>query len=485
LMSESREDGTLRFQRLEAQLQELRAAYAALQAEHRTLQGACNKLQTQNEKLLAENAELRGGLATSERAGKRQAAPFSRNKPKKVRKKNGRKAGEQHGDHGHRPLPNEADVDEQHLVPLPCQCPDCGCTEFNDVATVEQFQEELPQQPLIRKFTIHRGTCRGCGRRVQGRHPLQTSDATGACASQLGPVAQAAIVYLNKHAGMSYRKISDAFEKLDRIRISPGGCAQIVLRAADRLEPALVEIHEKIRASEHITPDETGWRLGGRPVWLHAAVGDDGATCYTIDPQRDAGRLEALIGINWSGTMTHDGFSTYDRFAEASHQQCVDHALRRARGLLEKHPENAEFPRRVIEIFTEALALRDRHLEGAISASALYEAHEEYVSQLLAVTAKRYRTEEYRTFAKHLYRHGEQWLLFLIDPTIPATNHRAEQALKTPITNRKVFGGNQEPAGARAQETTSSVLQTCKNQALDFVSYVSTALCGCVASLFG
>ena len=95
-----------------------------------------------------------------------------------------------------------------------------------------------------------------------------------------------------------------------------------------------------------------------------------------------------------------------------------------------------------------------------------------------------YRTEEYRTFAKHLYNHGEQWLLFLIDPTIPATNHRAEQALKTPITNRKVFGGNQEPAGARAQETTSSVLQTCKNQAIDFVSYVGTALCGCVASLF-
>ena len=74
--------------------------------------------------------------------------------------------------------------------------------------------------------------------------------------------------------------------------------------------------------------------------------------------------------------------------------------------------------------------------------------------------------------------------MFLIDPTIPATNHRAEQALKTPIVNRKVFGGNQTPAGARAQETTSSVLHTCKNRAIDFVNYVSDALCGCVASLF-
>jgi len=469
-MDGSSADVTRRSQRLEAELQEIRSAYAALQLE--------------NEKLRVEIAELRAGLAKSERAGKRQAAPFSKNKLKKKRQKNGRKAGAQHGEHGHRPPPDADAVDETHEAPLPCQCPHCGGMEFKDVDAVEQFQTELPQQPLIRKFTIHRGTCCGCGQRVQGRHPMQTSDAIGACASQLGPVAQAAIVYLNKHAGLSYRKISDAFAKLHRISISPGGCAQVVLRAADRLEGALLEIQEQIRGSVHLTPDETGWRLGGRPVWLHAWVGDNGATCYTIDSQRDAGPLEKLIGINWSGTMTHDGFSSYERFEEACHQQCVDHALRRARGLLEKHQGNPHFPQRVIEIFTEALALRDRCLEGTIAESALYEAHEEYVSQLLELTAKRYRTEEYRIFAKHLHNHGEQWLMFLIDPTIPATNHRAEQALRTPITNRKVFGGNQEPAGARAQETTCSVLQTCKNRALNFVSYVSEALCGCVGSLF-
>jgi transposase len=483
-MSASREEAPPRFQQLEAQFQELQTAFAALQADHHKLQDGYSKLQAHNDKLQAEMAELRRRLESSEQAGKRQAAPFSRNKPKKVRKRNGRKAGAQHGVHGHRPPPDAAAFDECYQAPLPCHCPHCGGQEFTDRGTTAQFQEELPQKPLLRHFTIHRGTCCGCGQRVQGRHPLQTSDAVGACASQLGPVSQAAIVYLNKHAGLSYRKISAAFHKLHGLTISPGGCAQVVRRAADRLEPALVEIHEKIRDSEHITPDETGWRVGGRPVWLHAWVGDDGATCYTIDPQRSAAPLEQLIGLNWSGSMTHDGFTSYDRFTEACHQQCVDHALRRARGLVEKYPHNAGFPLQVIDCFTGALELRDRCLEGTLTESALYEAHEEYVSQLLAVTSKNYRTEEYRTFAQHLHNHGEQWLLFMTDPTIPATNHRAEQALKTPITNRKVFGGNQEPAGARAQETTSSVLQTCKNRGIDFVSYVSAALCGCVGSLF-
>jgi transposase len=476
-MSDSREDAKLGFEVLETELRQVRDAHALLQAAFQKLQADYQKLQT-------ENVDLRQALARSEREHKRPAAPFSKNKPTKERKKNGRKSGKQHGTHAHRPLPDPEAVDESLQAPLPCQCPHCGGQEFKDLASADQYQEEIPRRPLIRKITIHSGTCSSCGHRVQGRHPLQTSNATGACGSQLGPLTQAAIVYLNKHAGMSYRKISQAFQNLHGIRVSPGGCAQVVLRAADRLEPALIEIHEKILASKHITPDETGWRLGGRPVWLHAWVGDDGATCYSIDPKRSADALERLIGINWSGTMTHDGFSSYDRFEEACHQQCVDHALRRARGLVDKNPDKPEFPQRVIDIFMSALELRDRCRAGLITERTLSDAHEAHVAMLLDETEKRQATEEYRTFANHLHNHAEQWFLFMNEPSIPATNHLGEQALRTPITNRKVFGGNQETTGARAQETTSSVLHTCKNRAIEFVGFVADAFCGCVASLF-
>jgi transposase len=367
---------------------------------------------------------------------------------------------------------------------LPPTCPHCGGSDFTDCDRVEQFQEELPRQPLRRRFVIQRGTCRTCGHRVHGRHPLQTSNATGVCASQLGPDAQATIVYLNKHAGLSYQKISAVFAQLHGITISRGGCAQVVGRAGQRLEPALSEIHDHLRNAAQITPDETGWRVGGQPVWLHAWVGDDGATAYTIDPQRSADPLLQLIGSDWSGTLVHDGYATYDRFSEANHQQCVDHALRRARALAAKYPNNATFPLKVIDIFKAALALRDRYRAGAVDGDTLFRGHEDYTAALLEAAGKHYRTEAYRTFAQHLYNHGEQWLLFLVDATLPATNHRAEQALKTPIVNRKVFGGNQTPAGAHTQEVTSSVLHTCKNRMVEFIHFVSNALCGRVASLF-
>src|SRR5262249_11157261 len=156
------------------------------------------------------------------------------------------------------------------------------------------------------------------------RHPLQTSAATGAAQSQLGADAQAAIVYLNKRAGMSHGKIADTFDKLFHITVTPGASAQVVMRAGKILQPVYEQIKERVKHSYHLTPDETGWRIGGRSVWLHDWVGDDGATLYAIDPRRSADVLEEVIGIGWSGSMTHDGYASYDRFEEVAHQQCLD-----------------------------------------------------------------------------------------------------------------------------------------------------------------
>ena len=83
-----------------------------------------------------------------------------------------------------------------------------------------------------------------------------------------------------------------------------------------------------------------------------------------------------------------------------------------------------------------------------------------------------------------LYHYGEQWLTFLEDPSIPATNHRAERALKTPIVNRKVWGGNRTEAGARAQCVLQSTLATCKQQAVSFLEFLRDRLCGLLGKLF-
>jgi hypothetical protein len=77
-------------------------------------------------------------------------------------------------------------------------------------------------------------------------------------------------------------------------------------------------------------------------------------------------------------------------------------------------------------------------LAGQLGAPARDRAYDRFVNRLLDLSERPRRNAANDAFAQHLHKHGEQWLMFLIDPSIPATNHRAEQALKTPIVNRKV-----------------------------------------------
>lgn len=425
----------------------------------------------QIEALTAEVVRLRTELDEAHRASKRQAAPFRKGPPKPDPKRPGRKAGDQHGPHGHRPPPPPEQIDEVHEACLPGACPHCA-GELVETACAQQFQTEIPRRPLRRQFNVHIGQCQGCGRRVQGRHPLQTSDALGAAASQVGPDAQAAVVELNKQAGLSHGKVADVLGRLFGIDLTPGASTQIVLRAAERLEPAYQEIQAATAAAERLSVDETGWRVGGGSAWLHVWVSEQ-ATCYQVDPRRSADALEGVIGIDWDGVLVHDGFASYGRFTAALHQQCVPHLLRRARELLEGATRGAvRFPRQVIELFTGAVHLRNEYLKGRVPPAAWAAARDDYELRLLPLLGGR-RVGANQTLANHIQRHFEEWFLFLTDARVPSSNWAAEQAIRPAVVNRKVWGGNRTASGAKAQGVLSSVLQTCKQQAkaaLDFVS---------------
>jgi hypothetical protein len=60
----------------------------------------------------------------------------------------------------------------------------------------------------------------------------------------------------------------------------------------------------------------------------------------------------------------------------------------------------------------------------------------------------------------------------------------AEQALKTPIVNRKIWGGNRTDNGGTAQAVVGSVLQTCKNKTIDAFTFFSNAFRGFLGNLF-
>ena len=434
------------------------------------------QLQQRVAELEAQVRQLTAQLQEVLRASKRQAAPFSKGPPKDPPATPGRKAGENYGPKAHRPIPRRK-PDEIIDVPLPDHCPDCDGPTTED-HQAQQFQTEIPRRPIIRRFDIHIGHCRRCGRRIQSRHPLQTSDALGAAASQLGPDAQAAIVHLNKHAGLSHGKIADFFQTLFGIRVTPSGVCQAMQRAARRCEPIYQRILASVPQSPWIVPDETGWRIGGRMAWMHGFV-THLATVYHVAVGRGYEVAEPIIGAKYAGTMIHDGWSPYDRFFFARHQQCLAHLLRRCKGLLQTARAGAaRFPGQVRSLLGDALALRDRRDDGQLSPHGMAVAVGRLESRLdhMLYWTKTHGDNE--RLAKHLDKHRNQLFTFLKVPGIDATNYRAEQAMRPAAVNRKVWGGNRTAAGAAAQSVLMTVLRTGRQQLRDTLRLTADILRG-------
>lgn len=426
-------------------------------------------------------AELEARLAALEalveqlrRGGKRQAAPFSKGSPKTDPKKPGRKGGDDYGTKARRPLPPR--VDQTHEATLPCACPACGGRDIEPAGTAEQYQAEIPRTVIYRRFRVHVGRCRGCGKRVQGRHPLQTSDALGAAASQLGPDAQALAVHLNKAAGLSCGKIKDLFKSLFGIGVSRSGVCQAVLRAGRKAQGNYDAITAAVRAGERVVPDETGWRVGGLPAWLHAFA-TPREVAYLVHRRRGFDAAAGVLGEGYAGVMTHDGWAPYLSFRDATHQLCQGHLLRRCHELLETATRGAvNFPRKVKAILQEGLAIRDARDAGRLSVRRAAAAAGDLDARMHALLRRTKTHPPNERFANHLWTNRAHLFTYLRHPNVDATNWRAEQAIRPAVVNRKVWGGNRTDAGAHAQSVLMSVLQTAKLRGVDSMRFLSRLL---------
>jgi transposase len=422
------------------------------------------RLQKENERLKQESERLRRELEAALRASKRQAAPHSRGKPKSNPKRPGRKPGRSYGMQACRPIPSR--VDEQISVPLPECCPHCG-GDVKPESCEAQYQEDILRRTVVRRFDIAVGRCRGCARRVQGRHPLQTSDAVGVGAVQLGPEALTLAAILNKQMGLSLGHTRQVLSYGFGLEASRAGLCRALARMAHQAEPTYAGLVETARQSAVNGVDETGWKVGGRLQWLHVAVSAQ-VTVYAILPGRGYQQSVMILGADYDGFLVHDGWAPYYRFRLAFHQSCVSHLLKRCREMAQiASPAAAAFPLAVRDLLQTSLHLRDRYEQGEISTHGLYSATGRVEAKLDRMLDTRYQNPANRRLARHL-EHERPWLFaFLYCPGLDATNNAAERAIRGMVIARKVWGGSRTWEGARTQQILVSVLRTCWQQGKD------------------
>lgn len=319
----------------------------------------------------------------------------------------------------------------------------------------------------MRRFDIAVGRCRKCQGRVQGRHPLQTSDAVGVGRVQLGPEALTLAAILNKQMGLSLGHTRQVLSYGFGLEVSRGGLYRALQRMAGRAEPTYDGLVETARQAPVNGMDETGWKVGGRLQWLHVAVSEQ-VTVYAILPGRGYEQSVAILGAGYDGFLVHDGWAPYYRFRFAFHQSCLSHLLKRCREMaLVASPAAAAFPLILRDLFQTSLALRDRYKRSEISEHGLRTASGRLEAQLDRMLKIRYRNPANRRLARHLM-HEQPWLFtFLHCVGLDATNNAAERAIRGMVIARKVWGGSRTWEGAHTQQVLVSVLRTCWQQGKD------------------
>jgi transposase len=85
-------------------------------------------------------------------------------------------------------------------------------------------------------------------------HALQTTDALGAAAVHLGPRAVAFIALLNKHLGLSHRKIARLLRSHFALTVTPSAVTQALHRAARQAQPTYAALCATIRGSPMVAP---------------------------------------------------------------------------------------------------------------------------------------------------------------------------------------------------------------------------------------
>lgn len=426
-------------------------------------------------RLKKDNDQLRHELDEARRQAHRQAGRFRRRQLKKRKKKPGRRQGHTPA---LRPTPAPERIDR--VLNVPCRlCPDCGGA-LVDPGQVVQYQTDLPPiVPVVTQFNIETGYCPCCRRRIQGRHPEQTSDAIGAAGNTFGPVVLTLAAEMKHRLGVPYRKIADLLETYADFKACPATFVRAEQRLAERARPTYDLLIDALRRCAVVHIDETGWRVNAVNGWLWVFSNQD-LTIYTIRTgagARSADVPRDILGADFDGIIIVDGLKSYD-VLHYTKGQCNSHLLRRTADLLDSVPaEERDLVEQLRRLVQDALALAQRRDQLTPEAYARRVADiDQRLDAWLLRTVRRRRplSAEFQRLADHVANHYDEWFLFLHQANVPPTNNHAERMLRPAVITRKVGGCNKSLWGALVHSILASLMVTCKQRGQKFLELART-----------
>ena len=307
---------------------------------------------------------------------------------------------------------------------------------------------------------------------------------------QYGERVQAlAACFAHQHF-LPFERLSQMFEDIFGIGISPATCANVDRKLFARLESFEANLKAHLIASKVLHFDETGMRCKKKLHWIHVASSDV-ATFYGIHAKRGKGAIDEFgILPEFQGTAIHDHWFPYFAYTQVKHGLCNAHHLRELTFVHEHEKE--EWAKEMKELLHKAknevenstgqrgLTLEQiKALEkeyGKVIIRGL-----EYHSNLLPLASKKKGKRKQRIGKNLLDRLADNFdcvLRFLHDFSVPFTNNQGEQDIRMVKLKQKISGCFRTLKGGQIFCRIRSYISTARKQGWSLWNALINALKG-------
>jgi transposase len=397
-------------------------------------------------------------------------------RPQRGKDRSGRARGAQPGHEGHgRELLPLCAVDE--LVEY---WPErCGCGhvfaggELRGVG--DPVRHQIEELPVIAARVIEhrcpRVRCPGCGERTRARLPADIAS------SAFGPRFEAAVAVLSVRNRVSRRDVVELGEELFGVRLCAGTVEAILQRTGEALADPYQQLGERVRASESLNMDETGWRTAGqrRALW---GMFTSSHAFFHLAPDRHEQHAKRLLAGH-AGIVTSDRWWAYAHLPLVRRQLCWSHLRRDFTAHAEGLASEKEFGETGLELCERVFWAWEvyqhtddrRELERTID-----QLQQQYQPIVRGYASKRARNQHCRGMARNLIKAWPALWTFANHSGVQPTNNHAERSLRGAVIYRKLSLGSQSEQGERRIERLLSASITCRLQRRSLFAYLSELL---------
>ena len=200
------------------------------------------------------------------------------------------------------------------------RCPDCGAHRSGGWTHCIREVIELPVVPAqVTEHVYIARTCPACRRRC-----TPPAELGGVVLGQqrLGVNLLSLIATLREEGRMPFRTIQRYLDTVHQLRLSVGAIVSAIHRTAQRAQPAVAAILDRIRGSPVVHADETGWREDGANgyVWTFSTPTER----YFLRRGRGKAVVDEALGESFSGVLVSDFYAAYHHY-DGPKQRCWAH----------------------------------------------------------------------------------------------------------------------------------------------------------------